>query len=60
MTSTLMYTVADFFGIVGRNGSGKSIIEDYLGHFMAPGWWSVEVNGTLVPFIELELGLILS
>ena len=56
MTSTLMYTVGDFFGIVGRNGSGKSTLLKIISGIYVPDGGSVEVNGTLVPFIELGVG----
>lgn len=46
----------DFFGIVGRNGSGKSTMLKTIAGIYTPNKGSVQVNGTLVPFIELGVG----
>ena len=46
----------DFFGIVGRNGSGKSTLLKIISEIYAPEKGSVEVNGSLTPFIELGVG----
>ena len=46
----------DFFGIVGRNGSGKSTLLKTIAGIYTPTEGSVQVNGTLVPFIELGVG----
>ncbi|MBF1032826.1 MAG: ABC transporter ATP-binding protein [Candidatus Nanosynbacter sp.] len=46
----------DFFGIVGRNGSGKSTLLKTIAGIYTPNSGSVEVGGTLVPFIELGVG----
>ena len=46
----------DFFGIVGRNGSGKSTLLKLLAGIYTPGKGSIEINGSLVPFIELGVG----
>ena len=46
----------DFFGVVGKNGSGKSTLLKIIGGIYAPTKGSVEVNGTLTPFIELGIG----
>lgn len=46
----------DFFGIVGRNGSGKSTLLKILSGIYVPNKGSVEVSGSLVPFIELGVG----
>lgn len=46
----------DFFGIVGRNGSGKSTLLKIISQIYTPDSGSVEVNGKLVPFIELGVG----
>jgi len=46
----------EFFGIVGRNGGGKSTLLKLLAGIYTPtnGW--VQVNGKLTPFIELGVG----
>src|SRR5476651_270760 len=46
----------EFFGIVGRNGSGKSTLLKIIGGIYQPTRGSVQVNGTLTPFIELGIG----
>jgi ABC-2 type transport system ATP-binding protein len=46
----------EFFGIVGRNGSGKSTLLKLLAGIYTPDSGSVNVNGTLTPFIELGVG----
>lgn len=46
----------EFFGIVGRNGSGKSTLLKLLAGIYTPTAGSVQVNGTLTPFIELGVG----
>ncbi len=46
----------DFFGIVGRNGSGKSTLLKIISQIYVPEHGSVQVNGKLVPFIELGVG----
>ncbi|MCA0228360.1 polysaccharide ABC transporter ATP-binding protein [Patescibacteria group bacterium] len=46
----------EFFGIVGRNGSGKSTLLKLLAGIYTPDRGSVEVNGSLTPFIELGVG----
>ena len=46
----------DFFGIVGRNGSGKSTLLKMLAGIYAPTDGSVDINGRIVPFIELGVG----
>lgn len=46
----------DFFGIVGRNGSGKSTLLKTIAGIYAPNDGAVQVNGSLVPFIELGVG----
>ena len=46
----------DFFGIVGRNGSGKSTLLKLLAEIYTPNSGSIDVQGSLVPFIELGVG----
>lgn len=46
----------EFLGIVGRNGSGKSTLLKLLAQIYYPESGSIEVDGTLVPFIELGVG----
>jgi ABC-2 type transport system ATP-binding protein len=46
----------EFFGIVGRNGAGKSTLLKIISQIYVPDKGTVEVNGNLVPFIELGVG----
>lgn len=46
----------EFFGIVGRNGSGKSTMLKLLAGIYAPNQGAITVNGKLTPFIELGVG----
>ncbi|MEO6760870.1 MAG: ABC transporter ATP-binding protein [Candidatus Saccharimonadales bacterium] len=46
----------EFFGIVGRNGSGKSTMLKILANIYQPTKGSVHTEGKLVPFIELGVG----
>ena len=46
----------EFFGIVGRNGSGKSTLLKILAGIYQPSKGNVDINGRLVPFIELGVG----
>jgi ABC-2 type transport system ATP-binding protein len=46
----------EFFGIVGRNGGGKSTLLKLLAGIYTPSQGSVDVNGKLTPFIELGVG----
>lgn len=46
----------EFFGIVGRNGNGKSTLLKILAGVYFPSKGSIEINGELTPFIELGVG----
>ena len=46
----------EFFGIVGRNGSGKSTILKILAGIYEPTSGKTNINGRLIPFIELGVG----
>jgi ABC-2 type transport system ATP-binding protein len=46
----------EFFGIVGRNGSGKSTMLKMLAGIYQPTKGSISTDGKLVPFIELGVG----
>lgn len=46
----------EFFGILGRNGSGKSTLLKILAEIYQPTRGGVELQGKLVPFIELGVG----
>lgn len=46
----------DFFGIVGRNGSGKSTLLKLLAGIYTPEKGSIQMSGSIVPFIELGVG----
>ncbi|OGL22502.1 hypothetical protein A2707_04215 [Candidatus Saccharibacteria bacterium RIFCSPHIGHO2_01_FULL_45_15] len=46
----------DFFGIVGRNGSGKSTLLKMISGIYSADEGSIQINGKLVPFIELGVG----
>ena len=46
----------EFFGIVGRNGSGKSTLLKLLAGVYVPDNGTIEIDGSLTPFIELGVG----
>lgn len=46
----------EFFGIVGRNGSGKSTLLKIIAGIYQPTKGQIQINGKLVPFIELGVG----
>jgi len=46
----------EFFGIVGRNGSGKSTMLKMLAGIYQPTKGKIVTRGKLVPFIELGVG----
>ena len=53
---SLEITEGEFFGIVGRNGSGKSTLLKIIAGIYQPTSGSIQVQGRLVPFIELGVG----
>ena len=46
----------EFFGIVGRNGGGKSTLLKLISGIYYPNQGHIETTGKLVPFIELGVG----
>ncbi|NEG90194.1 ABC transporter ATP-binding protein [Bifidobacterium aerophilum] len=46
----------EFFGIVGRNGGGKSTLLKLISQIYYPDSGHINVSGKLVPFIELGVG----
>lgn len=46
----------EFFGIVGRNGGGKSTLLKLISQIYCPNDGEIRVHGKLVPFIELGVG----
>lgn len=46
----------EFYGIVGRNGGGKSTLLKLLAGIYTPTKGNITVNGKLTPFIELGVG----
>lgn len=46
----------EFFGVVGRNGGGKSTLLKLLAGIYSPDAGQIQVNGKLTPFIELGVG----
>lgn len=53
---SLQIKKGEFFGIVGRNGSGKSTMLKMLANIYQPTKGSIKTYGRLVPFIELGVG----
>jgi ABC-2 type transport system ATP-binding protein len=49
-------TRGEFFGVIGRNGSGKSTMLKLLSSIYALDRGSIRVRGRLAPFIELGVG----
>lgn len=46
----------EFFGIVGRNGGGKSTLLKLISGIYEPDVGNINVSGKLTPFIELGVG----
>jgi ABC-type polysaccharide/polyol phosphate transport system ATPase subunit len=46
----------EFFGIIGRNGGGKSTLLKMLAGIYFPTSGSLDVHGAVTPFIELGVG----
>ena len=46
----------EFFSVIGPNGAGKSTLLKIVSQIYIPDEGSVEVNGSLVPFLELGVG----
>jgi ABC-2 type transport system ATP-binding protein len=46
----------EFFGIVGRNGGGKSTLLKCIAGVYTPNKGKIHIKGKLVPFIELGVG----
>src|SRR5262245_35362733 len=53
---TLSVPAGGFVGIIGANGSGKSTLLKIMAGVLVPDAGSVNVNGSLVPLLELGLG----
>src|SRR5579885_1392544 len=46
----------EMFGIIGRNGTGKTTLLRLLSGIYSPDSGSIKVNGTLIPFLGLGIG----
>lgn len=46
----------DFFGIIGKNGAGKSTLLKLVSGIYQPDSGKVEINGKMIPFLELGVG----
>lgn len=48
--------MGEFFSVIGPNGAGKSTLLKIVSQIYVPDEGSVEINGKLVPFLELGVG----
>ena len=46
----------EFFGVIGENGSGKSTLLKIIARLIKPTKGSIDVHGSITPFLELGLG----
>jgi len=46
----------EMFGIIGRNGTGKTTLLRLLSKIYRPDSGTIEINGTLIPFLGLGAG----
>ncbi len=46
----------EFLGVIGENGSGKSTLLKIIAEIYVPDKGEVEINGKVVPFLELGVG----
>lgn len=53
---TIQVQPGEFLGVVGRNGAGKSTFLKIVAGIYPPSSGSVQVRGTISPFLELGVG----